>query len=147
MIFKLIHVYCCLSSKWICSLLRSFTSRIFLWLDSIIFWRIKINISYQFWADDLSKNVRSAALYGGVDLSKKRKAGLYFRPYECAAKNWQNKKQAATMDSISKTLSIKAPFRGCLQLQNFVQTLMTHISIQKTRCHNIWRILRIGDSD
>ena len=54
----------------------------FWWLDSIIFWRIKINISYQFWADNLSKNARSVALRPTVALScqksKQGKRGFFF---------------------------------------------------------------------
>ena len=92
--------------------------------------------------------MRSNALYSGADLSKKKEGGaLFLTSYERAAKIRHKKKQTAMIDSISKILSIKAPVRGCLQLQNFAQTLMTHILMQKNTWRNIWRILRIGDSD
>ena len=47
-----------------------------------------MNISYQFWAGNLSKNARSVALIRPTSKFKTRKAGLFFRPLMSEAQNF-----------------------------------------------------------
>jgi hypothetical protein len=77
-------------TPWLIFFFIFVTFKLFFWRNSIIFWQI--NISYQFWADNLSKNARSVALIRPKSKIKTRKTGLYFWPLMSVPQNFNRKK-------------------------------------------------------